>query len=311
MSARIMKIVLWLLFAVAASAQAQTVEYLHTDALGSVVAVTNASRTVLERREYEPYGAQLTPAVTNGPGYTGHVQDAATGLVYMQQRYYDAQIGRFLSVDPVAARDKGDNFNRYGYAFNNPYRFTDPTGREGSGCWNNGSGCGGGRSLGTGITPEGIGAAADFTPFVGDIKGGVEAFQDPTPVNLIAAVVGVIPGPAGDVAAKVIKRADDVISMDKAVELGADHVNNVGDMITTGKGTNFQFTSSTVNEAGDTVTKNARFDVNPADPHVQKQGPHLNLETQVNGKTVSNSHTAIDPATVRPGDIPPPRPDLR
>jgi hypothetical protein len=87
MSARIMKIVLSLLLAVAASAQAQTVEYLHTDALGSVVAVTNTSRTVLERREYEPYGSQLTPAVTNGPGYTGHVQDAATGLVYMQQRY--------------------------------------------------------------------------------------------------------------------------------------------------------------------------------------------------------------------------------
>jgi RHS repeat-associated protein len=59
------------------------------------------------------------------------VQDAATGLVYMQQRYYDAQIGRFLSVDPVAAREKGDNFNRYAYAFNNPYGFNDPTGREG------------------------------------------------------------------------------------------------------------------------------------------------------------------------------------
>lgn len=131
MSARISGIMLWLLATLAASAQAQTVvEYVHTDALGSVVAVTNTSRTVLERREYEPYGSQLTPAVSNGPGYTGHVQDAATGLVYMQQRYYDAQIGRFLSVDPVAAREKGDNFNRYGYASNNPYRFADPSGRE-------------------------------------------------------------------------------------------------------------------------------------------------------------------------------------
>jgi RHS repeat-associated protein len=130
MSARIMKIVLSLLLAVAASAQAQTVEYLHTDALGSVVAVTNTSRTVLERREYEPYGSQLTPAVTSGPGYTGHVQDAATGLVYMQQRYYDAQIGRFLSVDPIAVREKGDNYNRYAYALDNPYRFTDPAGTE-------------------------------------------------------------------------------------------------------------------------------------------------------------------------------------
>ena len=131
MSARIAGIVLWLLATVVASAQAQTVEYVHTDALGSVVAVTNASRTVLERREYEPYGSQLTPAVSNGPGYTGHVQDAATGLVYMQQRYYDAQIGRFLSVDPVTANSgTGDNFNRYWYALNNPYRYLDPDGRE-------------------------------------------------------------------------------------------------------------------------------------------------------------------------------------
>jgi hypothetical protein len=67
-----------------APAVAQTVvEYVHTDALGSVVAVTNASGAVIEWREYEPYGLQLTPAVQQGPGYTGHVQDAATGLTYM------------------------------------------------------------------------------------------------------------------------------------------------------------------------------------------------------------------------------------
>ena len=51
MSGRIVKRMLWSLLVVATSAQAQTVEYLHTDALGSVVAVTNASRTVLERRD--------------------------------------------------------------------------------------------------------------------------------------------------------------------------------------------------------------------------------------------------------------------
>lgn len=48
----------------------------------------------------------------------------------MQQRYYDPGIGAFLSVDPVAAREPGDNFNRYAYAFNNPYKFADPDGRE-------------------------------------------------------------------------------------------------------------------------------------------------------------------------------------
>lgn len=51
-------------------------------------------------------------------------------LPYMQQRYYDPQVGRFLSVDPVQAiTADGSNFNRYWYANNNPYKFTDPDGR--------------------------------------------------------------------------------------------------------------------------------------------------------------------------------------
>lgn len=52
---------------------------------------------------------------------------AATGLVYMQQRYYDPALGVFLSTDPIAPL-KGP-FNRYWYANANPYRFTDPDGR--------------------------------------------------------------------------------------------------------------------------------------------------------------------------------------
>ena len=110
---------------------AQTVEYIHTDALGSPVAVTDANGAVLERSEYEPYGSLLNRPVDDRPGFTGHVMDAATGLSYMQQRYYDPTIGRFLSVDPVAANpNTGASFNRYWYANNNPYKFTDPDGRQ-------------------------------------------------------------------------------------------------------------------------------------------------------------------------------------
>jgi RHS repeat-associated protein len=122
---------LWLLWAITLPLSAQTVEYIHTDALGSPVAITDANRNVVERSEYEPYGALLNRPLSDGPGYTGHVSDAATGLSYMQQRYYDPGIGRFLSVDPVTANSStGGNFNRYWYANNNPYRFTDPDGRE-------------------------------------------------------------------------------------------------------------------------------------------------------------------------------------
>jgi RHS repeat-associated protein len=105
-----------------------TTTYQHTDALGSPTVVTASNRVVLERREYEPFGKQLTPVPADGPGYTGHVYDAAIGLVYMQQRYYDPLCGCFLSTDPVTALS--GPFNRYWYANNNPYKFTDPDGRQ-------------------------------------------------------------------------------------------------------------------------------------------------------------------------------------
>jgi len=112
-------------------ASAQTVTYIHTDALGSIVAETDEAGNVIKRYTYEPYGAVVGEDVTDGPGYTGHVSDAATGLSYMQQRYMDPQLGIFLSVDPVTAYGNPiSQFNRYRYANSNPYRFTDPDGRE-------------------------------------------------------------------------------------------------------------------------------------------------------------------------------------
>ena len=58
--------------------------------------------------------------------------DAQTGLTYMQQRYYDPAVGSFLSVDPVGPLSGGVNqFGRYHYANNNPYRYNDPDGRIG------------------------------------------------------------------------------------------------------------------------------------------------------------------------------------
>jgi RHS repeat-associated protein len=111
----------------------ETIVYQHTDALGSPVATTNSAKTVLQRSEYEPYGYQLTPALADGPGYTGHVTDAATGLVYMQQRYYDPLCGCFVSNDPVPAM-KGP-FNRYWYASDNPFAFKDPDGRADVPAW--------------------------------------------------------------------------------------------------------------------------------------------------------------------------------
>jgi RHS repeat-associated protein len=69
----------------------------------------------------------VTPTI----GFTGHVNDADTGLVYMQQRYYDPVAGRFLSIDAVTTdANTGGSFNRYAYANNNPYKYIDPDGRN-------------------------------------------------------------------------------------------------------------------------------------------------------------------------------------
>ena len=70
-------------------------------------------------------------ATEDKPGYTGHIEDRDIGLTYMQQRYYDPVIGRFYSNDPVGfSDDKPMMFNRYAYANNNPYKFTDLDGQE-------------------------------------------------------------------------------------------------------------------------------------------------------------------------------------
>lgn len=106
-------------------------KYQHTDALGSPIAVTDAAGAVIDRTHWEPYGGAIAKPNYDGVGYTGHVMDGRTGLTYMQQRYYDQNVGRFLSVDPVTAYERGPKqFNRYNYAYNNPYSFTDPDGRE-------------------------------------------------------------------------------------------------------------------------------------------------------------------------------------
>ena len=129
------RFVVTIAFVVAAMLQAasafagDTVYYYSSDTIHSEVVVTDANRNVVERTYYAPYGQVLNRDLRDGPGYTGHEEDPETGLVYMQQRYYDTEIGRFISTDPVAATDTGGNFNRYEYAKDNPYRYTDPDGR--------------------------------------------------------------------------------------------------------------------------------------------------------------------------------------
>ncbi len=71
----------------------------------------------------------LTSAHDYDRGYTGHEQLDDSGLIHMNGRIYDPELGRMLSPDPIVqAPEYSQNFNRYSYVMNNPLNMTDPTG---------------------------------------------------------------------------------------------------------------------------------------------------------------------------------------
>ncbi len=98
--------------------------YFSLDHLGSTRALTDASGNVVENRSYDSFGNSSGSSFTNY-GYTGRELDADTGLMYYRARWYDPQVGRFISEDPIGFA-AGANF--YTYVDNNPTRFTDPSG---------------------------------------------------------------------------------------------------------------------------------------------------------------------------------------
>jgi len=82
-----------------------------------------------QARNFLPYGTQTGPSSGNVSDYefAGKEKDGP-GLYYFGARYYDPELGRFLSVDPMAA--KYPSLTPYQYAANNPLVFIDPDGRE-------------------------------------------------------------------------------------------------------------------------------------------------------------------------------------
>ncbi len=110
-----------------------SVSYMHQDHLGSPVSSTTSAGTIAWREDFTPYGEKRLDPTANqdDEGFTGHIDDSATGLTYMQARYYDPVIGRFLSKDPIGFRRGGVRyFNRYAYVGNEPVNAFDPTGEK-------------------------------------------------------------------------------------------------------------------------------------------------------------------------------------
>jgi RHS repeat-associated protein len=100
------------------------------DGLGSIRSVTDEALSILESREYDPYGNLVgTQGTPQTPfGFTGEMTDP-NGLVYLRNRYYDPSLGVFPNLDPVeGAPDIPMSLNRYSYAQGNPINLTDPSG---------------------------------------------------------------------------------------------------------------------------------------------------------------------------------------
>jgi RHS repeat-associated protein len=119
----------------AGSVRAQDViTYYHSDITGSPVVATGPSREVLWREEFTPYGERVLQQVSSGANrmwFTGHHHDDDSGLTYAGARHYDPMIGRFMSVDPAALNPANQfTFNRYAYANNSPFVYSDLDGRE-------------------------------------------------------------------------------------------------------------------------------------------------------------------------------------
>ncbi len=122
-----------------------------TDHLTGSNVVTNSSGTIEELMDYYPYGDirldEKTGTFSEQRKFAGHECDTDTGLSYMNARYYNGKMGRFVSQDPAylavgnATRLKSitemdiyqylsdpQALNSYSYARNNPLQYIDPTG---------------------------------------------------------------------------------------------------------------------------------------------------------------------------------------
>src|SRR5262249_36028386 len=96
------------------------------DHLGSIREMSDASGAIRAEYTYDPYGQRTTVSeeVVSDFGFGGYYLHAGTGLHLALYRSYDAQLGRWLSRDPIPAA------NAYAFVRNDPVNYVDPFGLE-------------------------------------------------------------------------------------------------------------------------------------------------------------------------------------
>ncbi|MBU1682637.1 hypothetical protein KJ742_01695 [Patescibacteria group bacterium] len=126
--------------------ETETTYYFLNDHLGNMDVVLDDEGNVVERVDYLPYGDdRLRITETGAPdtdyGFTGKEKDKETDLYYYGARYYDSEIGRFATVDPLVLDEAMEteqdlksilhnpqSLNAYTYALNNPVKYVDESG---------------------------------------------------------------------------------------------------------------------------------------------------------------------------------------
>ncbi|WP_211145527.1 RHS repeat-associated core domain-containing protein, partial [Pseudomonas syringae group genomosp. 3] len=104
-----------------------TIYYYHTDQIGTPLEMTDAEGHIVWQAKYAPWGLikqLVVNKVEQNLRFQGQYFDVETGLHYNTFRYYDPEIGRFITQDPIGLSG-GDNLYLYAP---NPYGWVDPAG---------------------------------------------------------------------------------------------------------------------------------------------------------------------------------------
>ncbi|MBK7705468.1 MAG: RHS domain-containing protein [Acidobacteria bacterium] len=104
------------------------VRYFIADHLGSTNALTDSSGNVTSAASYDSFG-NATGNLATRYRFTGREYDDFTGLHYYRARWYDSNVGRFISEDPIGFA--GGDVNLFGYVWNQPLKYRDPVGTTG------------------------------------------------------------------------------------------------------------------------------------------------------------------------------------
>jgi RHS repeat-associated protein len=134
-----------------------TTDFMYRDHLGTARVVFRAGISN-DATTYGPYGMPTNPtsALIGSKGYINERFDPETGLQYLHARYYDPNLGRFLTPDTWDPTLPGVDINRYAYSLNDPVNGSDPNGHK---CCAYGvSGIGPDYSNSIGFTEDALGA---------------------------------------------------------------------------------------------------------------------------------------------------------